>query len=253
MKIEKPYLKELLNRVTKKYSPSLGSFRDLDTRELKNLSEHIFQHVPHGNINYKTLRRYQYFLKDSSKIDYNSRIQILDILSKYLDKELNWVEFRRRIRDEGFVIEEPFEFTDSGILASSIFRVESFDFKTNSCFVLMPFTLKWSDRIWKHLQRIMKENGFSCNRADNLYGADVLKDIWKAIRESEIIIADTTSKNPNVFYEIGIAHALGKKVVLITQNIDDIPFDFRRFRHIHYEDNTDGIGILENEIPNYLR
>ncbi len=243
--IEKTYLKELLNRVTKKYSPNLNSYQDLDIRELRNLSEH----VSHGLIHYKTLKRYQLFLKDESKSKYRPSIQILDILCNYLDSGLNWVEFKRRVRDEGLVS----EFTDSGLLAHSIFKVDDLKAKSNTCFVLMPFTLKWSNRVWKHLQRIMKENGFICNRADNLYGADVLEDIWKAIKESEIIIADTTSKNPNVFYEIGIAHALGKKVVLITQNIDDIPFDFRRFRHIHYEDNTDGIEILENEIPNYLK
>lgn len=55
-------------------------------------------------------------------------------------------------------------------------------------------------------------------------------------------------KNPNVFYEIGIAHTLGKNVILITQDIEDIPFDFRLFRHMDYEDNIDGFNTLEQKL-----
>lgn len=64
------------------------------------------------------------------------------------------------------------------------------------------------------------------------------------IETSHILIADITTRNPNVFYELGIAHALGQKVILMTQNKDDIPFDLLRFRHIIYEDNSDGYEVL---------
>ena len=140
----------------------------------------------------------------------------------------------------------------SEMIIEPIFKNRKFQKKKNDCFVLMPFTEKWSDRVWKKIQVIVKNNGFNCKRADNLYGHDVLEDIWTAIYEAQLIIADITNKNPNVFYEIGIAHTLGKKVVLLTQHVDFIPFDFKRYRHIIYEDNSDGFDLLDKELPKYL-
>lgn len=99
----------------------------------------------------------------------------------------------------------------------------------------------------------LEREGFSFSRADSLYGHNILEDIWIAINESSLIIADITSRNPNVFYEIGIAHTLGKKVILLTQKVTDIPFDFKNYRHIIYEDNVDGFNILNVELPNYLK
>ena len=62
----------------------------------------------------------------------------------------------------------------------------------------------------------------------------IIKDIWASIYRAKIIIADCTGKNPNVFYEIGVAHAIGKSVILITQNESDIPFDLRHLRYLIY-------------------
>lgn len=133
-----------------------------------------------------------------------------------------------------------------------IFITRSFKNRPKSCFVLMPFTQKWSDRVFQHIKEILAGLNYQAYRADDLYGYDVLEDIWTAINESEIIIADTTAKNPNVFYEIGIAHTLGKKVILLSQNAKDIPFDFKRYRHIIYEGNVDGFQQLMKELPKYL-
>lgn len=120
-------------------------------------------------------------------------------------------------------------------------------------FVLMPFTEPWSDRIWNShvkpiVERIALEPPLKCKRADDLYGHDVMRDIVTAIRSSRLLIADITDRNPNVFYELGIAHWMGKRVILITQTVDDIPFDLLRFRHIIYQDNSDGCETLNREL-----
>jgi hypothetical protein len=124
-------------------------------------------------------------------------------------------------------------------------------------FVLMPFKEPWSERIWaNHIKPIVEELDVSprlaCKRADNLYGHDVLLDIVAAIRNAKAVIVDTTSRNPNVFYELGIAHSFGQRVVLLTQAVEDIPFDLRRFRHIVYEDNSDGYRALEKGLKGAL-
>jgi nucleoside 2-deoxyribosyltransferase len=71
------------------------------------------------------------------------------------------------------------------------------------------------------------------------------------INQAAFIIADVTGRNPNVMYELGIAHTLGKPVIIITQEINKIPFDFKHLRHYVYEDNVTGkelFGRLLKEV-----
>jgi len=75
-----------------------------------------------------------------------------------------------------------------------------------------------------------------------------MADIWEAICAARIIVADCTGRNPNVFYEAGLAHTVGKPVVLLTQNKDDIPFDLRHIRYIDYEFTPRGMAIFEERL-----
>lgn len=110
------------------------------------------------------------------------------------------------------------------------------------CFVLMPFKEHWSKRIFeKYLRGNMEPFGFQCMKADSLSGHIIIEDIWAKINQAALIIADVTGKNPNVMYEVGIAHALGKPTILITQELSNFPFDFVHLRHHGYEDNADGL------------
>ena len=72
-----------------------------------------------------------------------------------------------------------------------------------------------------------------------------MQEIWSAIAQATILIADCTNKNPNVFYEIGLVHALGKPVILITKNKEDVPFDLRHRRYIEYTLTPRGMERFE--------
>jgi len=123
--------------------------------------------------------------------------------------------------------------------------------EAKTAFILMPFRESWSDRIWQKIVKpTMDAIGYSTMRADDLYGHDIMEDIWKRINKSSIIIADITGRNPNVFYELGIAHCIGKDVILLTQSVADIPFDLNRYRHIVYQDNLDGYDLLKSGLVN---
>jgi integrase len=141
----------------------------------------------------------------------------------------------------------------SRIEVCPVFAGRQFVPRNETGFVLMPFCEKWSNRVWGKIKEIVINAGFVCKRADDLFGQDILEDIWVAVNEATIIIADVTKRNPNVMYEVGIAHTVGKDVILLTQDVTDIPSDFQRFRHIVYEDNADGFNKLASELPNYLR
>jgi len=66
----------------------------------------------------------------------------------------------------------------------------------------------------------------------------IMDQIWRGIRSAQVLVAELTTKNPNVFYELGLAHALEKPVVLVSSNQEDVPFDLRHIRVILY-DQTD--------------
>ncbi len=96
---------------------------------------------------------------------------------------------------------------------------------------------------------VFNKNNWECRRADEIFEpTQVVNIIWEQILRSNLIISDLTGKNANVFYELGYAHALGKDTILITQSIDDIPFDLRHLRCIQYSKTTKGYQKLSEII-----
>jgi hypothetical protein len=111
------------------------------------------------------------------------------------------------------------------------------------CFVIMPFG-GWFDSYYSEIYcQAINEAGMIPQRADDLYRpSNIVQDIWNLTKQARIILADLSNKNPNVFYELGLAHALAKPAILITQNMDDIPFDLRGLRIIEYDKNRQNWG-----------
>jgi len=103
-------------------------------------------------------------------------------------------------------------------------------------FVLMPFDEKFDDIYYYGIRQAIENTGMICERADEiLHTGNVIELIEAKIYRADIVVADTTDLNPNVFYEIGIAYALRKPVVLVVQDADQIPFDLRNKNHIVYK------------------
>jgi len=107
--------------------------------------------------------------------------------------------------------------------------------KKLNAFVLMPFAEEFKD-VYKHLIfEELERAGYIVIRADDIKSQNnIMSDVVKGIITSDLIIADLTGSNPNVYYELGIAHALDKKVILITQAINELPFDLRSYRVVGY-------------------
>lgn len=122
------------------------------------------------------------------------------------------------------------------------------------CFVIMPFSKKF-DGIWREvIKPTVESNNHTCNRADNFFKiGSVLQDIFDSIVNSDYIIADLSIHNPNVYYELGFSHALKKKVILITQDISQIPFDLKDQRIIIYEDTASGASKLKIDLIKYIK
>lgn len=81
-----------------------------------------------------------------------------------------------------------------------------------------------------------------------------MNDIWKSICEARFLIADLTGRNANVFYELGIAHTVGKEAILIRQQEEArIPADIGHIRHIRYEDTAKGARELEKALSRHIQ
>lgn len=134
------------------------------------------------------------------------------------------------------------------VFAPTIFSVPSQPIESNLISVMMPFESSMQD-VYQTIQSAAQEGGFECQRADNTWDhSTVIQDIFSLIFRSYIVVCDFTGKNPNVFYEAGIAHTLGKHVVPITQSEQDIPFDLKHHRFAKYLNNGEGRERLRHDL-----
>jgi hypothetical protein len=123
------------------------------------------------------------------------------------------------------------------------------------CFVIMPFG-GWLDHYFKTIYiPAIKAAGLNPLRADDIYRPSaIVPDIWEQTKKAKLLIADLSGKNPNVFYELGLAHAITKPVIFITDNIEDVPFDLRALRIIEYDRNLPTWGAdLKLKITAYIK
>ena len=115
--------------------------------------------------------------------------------------------------------------------------------KTFQCdvYMLMPYAAELQPVYNEIIRPSVEAQKLVIKRADDFYSShDMIREIWSCIVHARYVIADCTGRNPNVYYELGIAHTLGKQVILITQNLDDLPFSARGKRALVYENTPEG-------------
>lgn len=113
-------------------------------------------------------------------------------------------------------------------------------------FVLMPFEKAFDDVYKLGIKAAAEAAGTYAERVDEQsFTERILDRIYNQISKADVIVADMSGRNPNVFYEVGYAHALGKTVLLVTKHSDDIPFDLKHHPHIIYRDS---IASLKEEL-----
>lgn len=109
----------------------------------------------------------------------------------------------------------------------------------NKVFVLTPFHSRY-EKTYYAIKNVCQKSGLTCSRGDEeFHQGTILKHILEEISMSSIVIANIDGRNPNVYYELGLVHALGKQVILITSNINEVPFDIQSQRIIVYNSIND--------------
>jgi hypothetical protein len=130
-----------------------------------------------------------------------------------------------------------------------VFQLSEYEnIETTLVSAMMPFHPSF-DAVYATLQRTAQTAGFRCQRADDIWENPlVIQDVISLIDRSSLVICDCTGRNANVFYEIGIAHTLGREVILITQVREDIPFDVSHLRFVQYLNNGEGLNALSTRL-----
>ena len=138
--------------------------------------------------------------------------------------------------------------------APNVFQVpESTTIETDLVAVMMPFNAAF-DSVHEGIHRACAAAGYRCLRVDDIWEeSTVIQDIFNLIFRAHVVVVDFTGKNPNVMYETGIAHTLGKHVVPISQSLDDVPFDMAHHRILKYLPNGEGIAAMVGKLADKLR
>lgn len=135
----------------------------------------------------------------------------------------------------------------------SLFRLPEGDIQENLVAVMMPFEAEF-DAVIAAIKSACGAASLECMRVDDMWeDSTIIQDVFSLIYRSRIVVVDLTGRNPNVFYETGIAHTLGKPVVPITQNRDDVPFDLKHHRFVSYLNNGEGLEDLTTKLKSRLR
>jgi hypothetical protein len=118
--------------------------------------------------------------------------------------------------------------------------------------VMMPFDTHF-DIVYETIEAAVEDAGLRSVRADDIWEQhQVMGDISSILWRARIVISDLTGRNANVFYETGLAHALPRSTVLLTQNPGDIPFDLQAIRYLHYGLGTNERVTLRRQLAERL-
>jgi hypothetical protein len=129
------------------------------------------------------------------------------------------------------------------------------------CFVIMPFSRtqsctkqKWTEIFERIIKPAVEESrlGYECERFVAKRG-NIIKGILEGLSRANVVIADLTDNNPNVFYELGVRHTWANRTILIAQGAKHIPFDLRPYAAIFYRRNLTKVAKFKKDMKKILQ
>ena len=148
-----------------------------------------------------------------------------------------------------------------GVFAVNESQVRVSDFAANierpMAFIVMQFSSPYNEVYSDVIKQLCEECRIDAVRADEIYGPGIIiKDVIDRIAKSQVVIADISPTNPNVYFEVGYALALGKPIILLAQRRapdSPLPFDLSAFRVLFYDDSIGGKLRLETGLRKHLK
>ena len=126
--------------------------------------------------------------------------------------------------------------------------------KKPKAFVVMQFSEEYNELYNEVIKPVCEEFALECERADDYYTTNmIIQDIITSITSASVVIAEITPDNPNVFYEVGYAHAINKPTILLCdKKRAKLPFDLSSFRTLFYDNSIAGKTQVEVRLRKYL-
>ena len=153
--------------------------------------------------------------------------------------------------DEEFISAKPAERRIT--FAPHVFQIPEGPVEIDLASAMMPFHEEFRP-VYEAIRAAATDNRLRCLRADDIWeDATIIQDVFNLLYRSQVVICDFSGRNPNVMYEAGIAHTLGKHVVPITQSLNDVPFDLQHHRVLRYLPNEEGFRKLRVELAKKLQ
>ena len=172
----------------------------------------------------------------------------INAITQSVDKMMTKLDSNQRQITEDEIV-KALRDKDQIVIKPKFFKMPTVEIDKKKVFIAIPFAEKFFSLYERAIKPTAKDFGLFCHTTNDIVFADSIIDtVFQSIISSGLIIADVTTRNSNVLYEIGIATTLGKELVLLTQNTDDLPFDIRHLRYVLYEDNPVGIKKLQEEL-----
>ena len=139
------------------------------------------------------------------------------------------------------------------VVAPTVFSIPTQQTEDDLVSVMMPFDAAFSP-VYTAIQRSCADAGLRCLRADDIWQETaIVQDVFNLLVRSHIVVVDFSGRNPNVMYETGIAHTLGRRVIPISQSLDDVPFDLRHHRVLKYLSNAEGLTSMQATLSERLK
>lgn len=208
---------------------------------------------------YDVIEQHPRLLRSLSFGDEDYEGNILEVLSEIIKRDQrNFDEIRSYVSDK-FSTPEVSEFISTSHteppkrviqFSPQVFDVPTKNQNDKLVTVMLPFSL---NQTYDSVKEVCDELNLDCAKADDIWeNPTFIQDIFELIFTCRVVVADFTGKNPNVFYEVGIAHTLGKTVVPITQSVNDVPSDLGHHRALVYHPNEQGYKDLKTELKKRL-
>lgn len=173
------------------------------------------------------------------------RKKLIEEIAEVLD-----ARFLVRIVNERKATEKEREEAQGSLVVRPVFGMPGTDGQYEcDVFMIMPFVEEFQSIYMDYVKPVIESFGLVVKRGDDFFSdRTIIDDIWSGIARCRLVVADCTGRNVNVFYELGLAHAIGKSTILITQQVSDLPFDLQGRRAIVYADNSRGLKNLEKQL-----
>lgn len=200
------------------------------------------------------------FEKHMVELEYmrkNMEMQLYDVSRKLEENDKRWLDMNHLVISSQNKSEKA-NFNKSQVAPNDFLKnfgitnPKDFDIDNKQVFVLTPFNDNYRG-VYVAIREVCLQLNLYCIRGDEEYiPNEIFPEMIKQIIKSRLIIANITGRNPNVMYELGVAHALGKPTIVIAQDFTDIPFDLNNKRIIIYKNEQELQRRLETSITDML-